>query len=196
MDAPPVVTPDLFVHVRIVMSIVVGFGLTRLLGLVGRLVQHPARTPIYWVHLVWVASLFIGLMHFWWWEFALASQAWTFELYVFVVFYASLYYLMAVLLAPDDVAEYTDFADYFLSRRKWFFGLFALAALVDVADTALKGSAYLANHGLEYFIATAVTVLLSLLAIVTPNRRFQAAFAVLNIVYQVTYILRLYDTFE
>ncbi len=196
MEAAPPVTPDLFIHVRIIMSVVIGFGLTRLLALAGRMVQHSGETRLYWVHLVWVASLFISLMHFWWWEFSLAGISWRFETYALIVFYASLYYLLAVLLAPEDIKEYPTWEDYFLSRRQWFFGLYALVQLVDLVDSAVKGRGHLATLGTEYLVSLVLIVGFCAIAMLTPNRRFHAAFAVLNLAYQVTFILRRYDTFQ
>lgn len=46
--------------------------------------------------------------------------------------------------------DYDGYRDYFLSRRKWFFGILALTYVADIADTWLKGSAYLASFGWEY----------------------------------------------
>ena len=42
---------ELYQHVRVVLSILVAFSLTHLLKGVARLIQHPGRERIYWVHL-------------------------------------------------------------------------------------------------------------------------------------------------
>ncbi len=197
MDTTAQVVPsDLFVHVRIIMSVVVGFGLTRLLALLGRIVQHPTRARVYWVHLLWVVSMIITLIHFWWWEFSLATITWSFEIYAFLIFYASLYYFVCVLLSPDDSHEYAGYEDYFISRRRWIFGFIALTELVDLIDTAIKGRVYIGSLGPEYYVRLVVYVALALVAMTTPSRRFHAVFAVANLVYQISFILRLYDTFE
>ena len=38
--------------------------------------------------------------------------------------------LLASLLFPDDMSDYDGYEDYFLSRRRWFFGLFATTFVV------------------------------------------------------------------
>jgi hypothetical protein len=134
------------------------------------------------------------MMHFWWWEFSLSHIAvWRFEIYVFVVAYAALYYLLCAILFPDDLAEYAGYRDYFMSRRQWFFGLLAVTYVVDVVDTWIKGSDHVSAQGPEYFIRAAVYVLLCIAAARTANARFHTAFAILSLVYQVSWILRLYD---
>ena len=47
---------DIFPHIRIVMGMVIGLGVTRLLSGVARIVQHPGQYRLYPVHLAWVAS--------------------------------------------------------------------------------------------------------------------------------------------
>lgn len=51
----------------------------------------------------------------------------------------------------------------------------------------------MAAKGYEYPIRTATYVALCLVAALTANARFHAAFAVLSLTYQVSWILRLYD---
>lgn len=192
--AAPAVDPNLFTHIRIVLSMVVSLGIARLLTGVAKIVQHPRRTPLYWVHLLWALSMLLALTHFWWWEFSLTRLVeWRFEVYFFIVAYAALYYLLCALLFPDDLSDYTGFRDYFYSRRRWFFGLLAVAFLADVVDTVLKGSAHLEAQGTEYLVRVAVYVVLCGVAAFVRNERFHAAFALGNLVYQVSWIMRLYD---
>ena len=173
---------------------VVSLGIARVLSGVARFVQHPGRRRAYGVHLLWALSALLSLMHFWWWEFSLSHlQVWRFTTYFFVVGYAALYFLLCAVLFPDDLEEYQGYRDYFMSRRRWFFGLLATTYIVDVADTWIKGIEHLKAQGYEYPIKIVVCVLLCLLAARTANERFHIAFAVLSLAYQVSWILRLYD---
>jgi hypothetical protein len=81
---------DLYQHVRVVLSILVGFSLTRLLNVAPQLAQHE-RKRVYWIHLVWALFMFLYVIAFWWWEFQLTTVSrWTFPLYVFVTVYGVL----------------------------------------------------------------------------------------------------------
>ncbi|HEX3422563.1 MAG TPA: hypothetical protein VHS33_04070 [Sphingomicrobium sp.] len=188
---------ETFIHVRIIVAVVLGLGLTRMLAGVGRFIQHPRRKPLYLTHLIWVAVIILGIVHFWWFELGLARiQPWPFELFVFVLFYAFLFYLLATLLVPDEIDEYASYEDYFLSRRVWFFGLLAATVPVDLIDTLVKGPAYFQSLGLEYPLRLAGVLVLSAVAAWTRNRKFQLAFAALYLLYLVSWILRLYRVLD
>jgi hypothetical protein len=119
--------PDLYSHVRVIISIIVGLRVTTLLSGFARFVQHPRREKVSLLHLGWAASLLLWILHFWWWEFRLALvQQWTFARDSFVILYATLFYFLCRLLFPSDLKDYSGYEDYFLSRRTWFFGILSL----------------------------------------------------------------------
>lgn len=185
---------EVFPHIRIVMGMVVGLGVTRLLSGVARIVQHPDRYPLYPVHLGWVLSVLLMLVHFWWWEFGLYHiNDWTFGTYLFLISYAVVLFLLCALLFPESMTDYVGYKDYFLSRRIWFFGILASTYLFDYFDTLLKGKEHLASLGPEYLLRLPVSIALCCLAMVTRNRIFHAVFVVATLIYQISFILRLFD---
>ena len=184
---------ELFSHVRIIIGVVMSLGLTHLLQGIASLVQHPEPRKVYMVHLLWVVSMVLYLLHFWWWEFRLRHLAdWTFLIYVFLIVYTVLLYLLCSLLFPRKLAPYADFEEYFLSRRRWFFGLMALVYLLDIIDTALKGDQHLQSLGLEYLVRIAVYVVLCLVAMQTTSHRFHLVFVIASLAYQISFALRLF----
>jgi len=186
--------PNQFIHVRTVLSMVVSLALARLLTGLARFAQHPQRLKVYGVHLLWVAFMLLMLLHFWWWEFALSRvPEWHFGSFAFVVGYSAMLYMLSAILFPDDIREYAGYRDYFMSRRKWFFGLLALVFLLDVVDTRLKGGDHLQAQALEYDLRTAGGVVLCVLAAWLKDPRFHWALAIGMLVYEVSWILRLYD---
>lgn len=195
MEQQLVSAHDIFPHVRIVMGMVIGLGVTRLLSGVARIVQHPKQYGLYVVHLAWVASVLLSLVHFWWWEFGLYQiEAWTFGKYIFIIGYAITLFLLCALLFPESMQDYKSYEDYFYSRRGWFFGLLATTYLLDVIDTLIKGEAHFTRFGHEYLVRTPILVGLCLAAIMTGNRRFHAAFIAGTLIYQISWIWRLFDT--
>lgn len=180
-----------FTHVRIILGMVLGLAVSRLLVGVSRFIQHPGRFRIYPAHLVWVAFLLAAIVRFWWFEFHLRNLPyWTFATYLFVVFYASLYFLLSALLFPDSMEEYTGYGDYFRSRRGWFFGILILLFAVDILDTSLKGADYLARLGVEYFAHLAAIVALSVAGIVARRDGQQLAIAIAALLVLVAFTLR------
>ena len=186
---------EIFVHVRVIMAIVLGLSITRLLTGVARFVQHPGKYRLYAVHLGWVVWMLLMLIHFWWWEFWLtALPVWTFGTYVFLISYAILLFLLCALLFPDDIAEYSGYKDFFLSRRRWFFGILAVVFVFDLVDTLLKGREHFATFGPEYLIRVPLYVVLCVIAMITTNGRYHAAFVIGSLIYEVSWIMRLFNT--
>ena len=103
----PASSAEIFTHVRIVMGMVVGLGITRLLMGVAGLVQHPRRAKLSAIHLLWALSVLIELALFWWWEFELRSlPRWSFGVFAFLVSYSVTLFMLAALLFPDKIDEY------------------------------------------------------------------------------------------
>jgi hypothetical protein len=137
----------------------------------------------------------LSIIHFWWWEFRLTLvPQWTFAIYFFVILYAILFYSLCTLLFPSDLKDYAGYEDYFLSRRRWFFGILAATYVADIIDTTLKGSAYLHSFGAEYPIRIVAGLALCLIAVLTQNRRIQLTLLAVSLLYQISFIVRLYNT--
>lgn len=176
---------DVFVHVRIVMGTVIGLGLTRLLMGAAGLIQHPKRAKLSLIHLLWVASMSVELILFWWWEYDLARlPSWNFGIFIFLIGYAVTLFALAAMLFPDNLNEYDGYEDFFIKRRHWFFGIFGLTFLLDLVDTLIKGAPYFQAMDLLYIAQIPVGLVLSAIAIWTPNRRYHLAFVVTHLIYQ------------
>src|SRR4051794_3564377 len=193
----PVEGHDIYFHLRILMGVVVGLALTRMLSGVAKFIAHPGQKPLHATHLLWLATVIVMAIHFWWFEFGLIRiSPWTFELYVFVLGYAFLFYLMATLLIPDEIDEYQSYGDYFISRRRWFFGLLAVTVPVDLLDTLAKGPAYFRSYGPEYPVRLVLLLIVCAAGAWVKDRRIQIWLAALYLAYFVSWILRSYRILE
>lgn len=186
---------ELFPHIRIVMGMVVGLGITRLLTGVAGLIQHPSRAKLSALHLLWALSVLIELILFWWWEFALYDITdWSFGIFAFLIGYAVTLFLMAALLFPDRIDDYASYEDFFLRRRHWFFAIFGLTFLFDVVDTLIKGEPYFDTLGIDYMVQIPVGLVLAGIAIWTSNRRFHLGLVIAHLIYQAWWISILFYT--
>jgi hypothetical protein len=187
--------PEIFTHVRVIIGIILGLSVSRLLTGVARIIQHPQRKNIYAVHLGWVLFAFLTVVHFWWFEFYLHQLVqWKFETYLLVIFFASLHFLACSLLFPDSMEGYDGYADYFMSRRSWFFGILISIFLVDFIDTAMKGMEHFSSLGLEYPLRNLFLIVLSALGIYVRQQRAQLMLLILALVTQIAFILIQFDT--
>ncbi|QRM55732.1 hypothetical protein [Sinorhizobium sp. BG8] len=189
--------PALFGHIRVVIGMVISLSMARLLTGLATFVQHPGKDRPYWIHLAWVLSMFLFILHFWWWEYRLPTLTVIgFGVYLFLICYCCLFFFLCVLLFPASIEEYGSYEQYFMSRRKWFFLLLALTYAVDLLDTALKGTAYFGSFGYEYPARNLAYIVLACIAAWTANRRFHAAFVTLGLIHQVSWIFRAFDILD
>lgn len=186
---------EIYEYVSVLTSIIIGLGLAHLLRGLVRIVQHPDRYPVYWVHLGWVVYMFFMLVFWWWWQFTLVDlESFTFLNYLFVVFYAFNLFAASALLFPEDLEGYEGFKDYFYERKGWFFGLLAFTSLIDYIDTLLKGTDYFFGLGWEYIVMNAVLGLVQLTAIFVSRERFHQVLMLAVLAYQVSWAVRMYAT--
>lgn len=186
---------DQFLHIRMLFSMIVSLSLAHLLRGIARIIEHPTRVKIYWVHLVWVFFLFLTIVDFWWWELHLKTVAqWNFGFYFYIVLYIITFYVLSSLLFPDDMKEYNGYKDYYYSRKSWIFSLLGITFLLDIGDTLLKGRTYYTSLGAEYPIRIALLFILCMIAAKTKKEWYHNAITIVFLLYNISWILRKYLT--
>lgn len=184
---------ETFAHIKTLITIVLGLSITHLLRCTAKFVQHPGRERPYILHLFWVVYLFLLLIHFWWWEYRLTTVTnWSFAMYFFIILFAVTFYTLCVLLYPEDIKDYNGYKEYFFSRKKWFFSVLAISFILDIGDTLLKGKEYLQSLHIEYPIRNISHIVLCLLAIRVNNRKFHMVLVMLFILYELSWIIRMF----
>ena len=123
-----------FEYLSVLVSIIIGLGLSHLLSSTARLIQLRHRVRMHLPTLLWMLLLFVLQIQIWWAAFEGRHEAeWNFFSFLFFLLIPVLAYLLSYLLVPDleDEADIDLRASYH-ANRVWFFGIFALAALVSL----------------------------------------------------------------
>jgi hypothetical protein len=177
---------QVYLHIRVVLAIVLGLGITKLLNGIALLIERrDSWSPL---HVSWVLWALISVVTFWWWEFRLSSlPVWTFASYLFVITYCSLYFVLSALLFPDDVEKYGGYEEYLIERRHWFFGLIVVITLLDLIDTSLKGAGRWEALGIAYPIKTAVMLVVAGMGMILVNKRAHLVLALVALIYLTCY---------
>lgn len=182
-----------FEYVMALISIVVGLGLTHILSALGvaihRLRGHGPPIKPEPIYLIWVLTILMLLVSFWWWEFKLQETeiAWSFPVYLFLIAYAITFYLVAVILVPERMEGVEDSFAYFLSIRHWFLGMLLANQMIDIYDTALKGLAWLSRP--SYLPQAAIYCAIYIAGMVTKRRPVHLALAIIYLTMNVIWIL-------
>ena len=104
----------------------------------------------YLVHLVWTFYLFLNITLFWWCEFRLGAVNWSLSIYLVVITYATLFFLVSLVVQLGYLGGINSYREYYYSRRGWIFGLIIAITLWDFVDTLIKGVNHFYGLGTEY----------------------------------------------
>jgi len=136
-------------YLSVLVSIIIGMGLSHLLSSLARLIVARARVRIYWVSLVTAAVTFLAHVQFWWstydYDEAILGNFFSFLLFLLAPI---LLYLMAVLVFPDfdDDVAHVSMYDHYYSVRPWFFAVGAAAVVANlVRNVAVQGAPLLSE---------------------------------------------------
>jgi hypothetical protein len=108
-----------FEYVAIPVSLLVTFGIARLLGGFPHVLNGRRA---YWVHTLWCATAILNLFFHWWafWD-ASRVEEWTLGSYLWALLYPGLCYVGATVIVPAECSAETDWrAHFFRVRRSWF----------------------------------------------------------------------------
>lgn len=179
---------DAFGYVSVILSVVIGLGLSHLLTGIVDLAKARTRVRFYWVHLVWVALTFVGHVFLWWtmWNLRLV-KAWDFFSFLLLLLGPVLLFASAGFLVPKlEPDKSIDLREYFYENRGGFFGTnAAFTALMSVENWLLTGRGSPASVTTTFVVWI---VLLGLSAFV-KSTRYHAAVALLFVALFLAFIL-------
>jgi hypothetical protein len=180
---------SVFEYLGVLLSVVIGLGLTHLLTGLSKTIHHRDTLRTYWVHLMWVFNIALYIVAIWWGMFWWSGQSsWSFLQFLFILLYAIVLFLLASLLFPWDMTPDQDLEEHFWRTRPWFFSILATAWLIDIPETVLKGQEGLRGIPSAYAIFATIHVTLAIVAAMNPSRGFHSVYAVLWPVISVGYL--------
>lgn len=156
---------DGFAHLSVLISIVLGLGITNLLMGLGRVVQLRAQVTIFWPAVVWALTLLVIHVQTWWTMFGLRFvRTWDFVSFAITLAQPILLFFLSVLIMPNfDRDEALDLRRNYFMHARWFFGIFIALLLVSLARTyvvsgQLTDTADLAFHAFFFASAAAAAI--------------------------------------
>jgi hypothetical protein len=173
---------NVFSYLTVLISIVLGLGIAHLLGGVARSVSRRKTTTFYWPTLVWILVLLILIIQVWWVDFSLNRQAhWTLPGFASTLLIPATLYFMSFLILPET----SDMRETYFENRVWFFSLLVAVPLFGSLQQLLA-------EGHVHMDADTVTkgagMILALGAIYFGTEKAQKIFAVIGIIFIVSYV--------
>lgn len=179
-----------FDYLSVLISIILGLGITQLLSGLGRVVEQRRRDDLYGPSLVWFVVLLLAHIQTWWSFFALrAHGGWDFAEFLLVLLQPIGLYLLSVLALPSAGAAPVGLKGWYFANRRAFF-LLLLGCLVGslARDLLIAGHLPGALNLAFHLVLSAV----ALAAMLSARERLHAALAVLVAVLFAAYIYRLF----
>lgn len=128
-----------FEFLSVLISIVIGFGLTHLLGGLGRAYYFRHVSKMDAVHVAWTITVFFLLVLNWWvlllWR---NFPEWTFSVFFTVILWTTSMYVLALALYPPRLASDVNYRTMFEANRTWFLSTFTLMAILDIIVTFIR----------------------------------------------------------
>ena len=131
---------DAFGYLSVLLSIIIGLGLTQILTAYGRLIRHRERVRVYWPPLLWAGLLILIYVQSWWSSFGLRSfENWTFFGFFVVLLQTVMLYMMAAVVLPEQIDEAViDLRAYYERQSRWLFGFFWRCSLTSPYCSRLR----------------------------------------------------------
>ncbi len=115
---------DNFSYLSVLISIVLGLGITQLLSGFGRWVKNRSSFPAYAPTIVWSAVLLLMHIQTWWSMYGLRFHTdWTFFQFFVVLLQPIVLFLLSSLVLPSTASSVGDLRRNYELQRKWFFAL-------------------------------------------------------------------------
>jgi hypothetical protein len=133
---------DNFNFLAVLISIILGLGITQLLSGFGRWVESRFSFPAYAPTILWAMNLLLMHIQTWWSMYGMRyHSAWTFLQFVVVLLQPIALFLLATVVLPSSAAVVLDLKENYFTQRRWFFGLLTALLVVSLSrDVVLSGS--------------------------------------------------------
>ena len=134
-----------FEHIAVLISIVIGLGITHLLMNVYQLVQARGRVRMYWLPVAWTCVIFMAMVEWWWYLYDLRGKTagWNFFFFLFVLMSPVAQFMAAAFVLPEPKEhDVVDLRAYYYDSRAYFFLMLAASPALDAVRRAIEAGTF------------------------------------------------------
>jgi hypothetical protein len=169
-----------FEYIGVLISVIMGLGITHLATGATKLIQHRDEVKFYLPHTLWTVNILLLILLIWWGMFSWSDHnSWYAFEYLFITLYAIVAFFLASMLYPWDMAKNIDVREFFFKNRIWFFSALLVAWCIDGIETIIKADAGLRLIPQGYFGFLGVQILIALTGIGSRNQFVHTALSVI-----------------
>ncbi len=155
-----------FEYVTVLISIILGMGITQLISGITNVVVRWESVKTYWPHTVLVLLIFIIHIQDWWATYELNSfQYWRLTTFLFIILYPVNLYMLARILFPIRWGTATDLKKFYLENYRKIYLFMTFLPLHSIIDNHFIGGYEFEDQILQ------IAVLLLLIAVIVLNKK-------------------------
>jgi hypothetical protein len=130
-----------FEYITVLISIILGMGITEILSSVGNVILRWEKVKLYWPHSILVLLVFVFHFQEWWVVFELRNYpTWRLPVFLFIILYPVNLYILARILFPqmweDNGTNLKEF--YYEHYRRIYLFVLSLAILSILDNLFLR----------------------------------------------------------
>jgi len=164
-----------FEYISILISIIIGLGVTNLLSGAGRAFFRRQKNPIDEVHMVLTASTLLILVLNWWVSFSWRNDAnWSYEQFLALIAWTISLYMVTIFLYPPDLSEEEAHRDVWIQNRVGYYATFVIICILDILQTGIRGDLF---HPVWYLPFVGHYALLAMFGLILRRRGYDRFFA-------------------
>ena len=129
-----------FEFISVLISIIIGLGVTNLLSGAGRAFYRRQKNPIDEVHMVLTVSTLLILVLNWWVSFSWRNERnWSYEKFLVLIVWTISLYMLTIFLYPPDLSEEEAHRNVWTQNRVGYYSAFIAICVFDILQTAIRG---------------------------------------------------------
>jgi hypothetical protein len=184
---------DSFTYLSVLLSLVLGLGITNLLTGLALLVRQRRRVALYWPVPVWIITLFLIHVQTWWAMFGLRTIVhWGFGAFLIILLQPVALFVMTALITPDlSGPAPVDLRAAYFRENRWFFSALLMALCASLAKNRILYGAFPEPAN---FVAHCIFFGIALVGAIFRSDRIHKVMAPLGLVFIGSYIALLFTT--
>jgi hypothetical protein len=151
-----------FEYVIVLISIIIGLGITIVLTGIAQLIREEQRVKLFWPYLIWIGLVFVMHIHEWWITYQLKSTvAWKLPTFLFIILYPILLFILANLMFPDSWEKNNrDMKQFYFIIYQKFFGCAILLVVLSVLQNVFLSGLPLSEQIVHLIVMITLAVML------------------------------------
>ena len=124
-----------FEYVIVLISIILGLGITQIVSGVADLIHHSKQVKLYWPHLLWLILVFFLHVQEWWQIYQLKTyEAWHLPVFLFVILYPIVLFILARILFPTLSGSFVNLKEFYFNNFRKFFSFIVILSFLAILE--------------------------------------------------------------